>query len=153
VKTWTITASAGAGGTITPTGAVIVNQGTSKTFTVKANTGYMIDTVKIDGTDVATTGTYTFANVAADHTIAATFKVAYTITATAGTGGTISPSGAVLVGTGGSKTFTVAASTGYNIASVKVDGVEVVLEEGGTYTFTNVTAKHTIAATFSLITY
>lgn len=49
----------------------------------------------------------------------------YTITATAGTGGTISPSGSVVVNTGSSKTFTVTPNTGYRIKSVKLDGTEI----------------------------
>ncbi len=72
---------------------------------------------------------------------------AFTVTASAGTGGTISPAGAVSVANGGSQTFTITPSAGYMIGTVTVDG----LSQGalGTYTFTNVTASHTIAATFT----
>ncbi len=71
----------------------------------------------------------------------------YTITATAGSSGSISPSGAVNVTEGSSQTFTTAPNTGYRISSVTVDGAN----QGAitTYTFTNVTANHTIIATFS----
>ena len=49
----------------------------------------------------------------------------YTITASAGAGGTISPSGAVSVPLGGSKTFTITPDAGYRIADVLVDSVSV----------------------------
>src|SRR5438105_5940379 len=56
----------------------------------------------------------------------ANFTLSYwTITASAGTGGTITPSGAVSVAQGGTRTFTIAASAGYHIASVLVDGGSV----------------------------
>ena len=51
-----------------------------------------------------------------------TAKTAYTITATAGTGGTISPSGSVTVYAGDDKTFQVTPNSGYRIKSVKLDG-------------------------------
>ncbi|MEJ2663968.1 MAG: hypothetical protein P8107_07980, partial [Spirochaetia bacterium] len=71
----------------------------------------------------------------------------YTIVATAGTGGTISPYGSINVEEGSSQTFTVTPNSGYNIASVLVDGVN----NGAisSYTFSNVIANHTISASFS----
>ncbi|WP_310605152.1 InlB B-repeat-containing protein [Anaerosporobacter sp.] len=80
------------------------------------------------------------------------YAVAYaastqTITATAETGGTISPSGTVTVDTGDNQTFTITANSGYSISDVKVDNVSV--GKLSTYTFNNVTASHTISATFS----
>jgi len=70
----------------------------------------------------------------------------YTITATAGPGGSISPSGAVTVKSGDSATFTITPNSGYAISDVKVDGKSVGVVTS--YTFTNVTADHTIEATF-----
>jgi hypothetical protein len=72
---------------------------------------------------------------------------AYTITASAGTGGSISPSGSVSVTSGSSKTFTIAPGSGYHVSSVNVDGVSVGAVR--TYTFSNVAANHTIKASFS----
>ena len=71
---------------------------------------------------------------------------AHTITATAGTGGSISPSGAVTVADGADKTFTITPNSGYEIADVKVDGIS----QGAipSYTFPDVKANHSIAATF-----
>lgn len=71
----------------------------------------------------------------------------FTITASAGQGGSITPSGAVSVDKGGSQTFTIKPSDNYEIADVKVDGQSV--GKKTEYTFENVTKAHTIAATFT----
>lgn len=69
-----------------------------------------------------------------------------TIGATAGTGGTISPAGSVSVRRGQDQTFTITPDKGYAIADVKVDGKSVGAVTS--YTFRNVTAGHSIQATF-----
>jgi hypothetical protein len=84
----------------------------------------------------------------ANHTITASFVVnTYTLNATAGPNGTISPSGLITVNSGANKTFTITPSSGYHIADVKVDGSSV--GAVSTYAFSNVTANHTISAEFS----
>jgi len=70
----------------------------------------------------------------------------YTITASARTGGSISPSGSVTVTHGGNQTFTIIPENNYLIFNVKVDGVSVGAIPG--YTFTHVAANHTIEAEF-----
>ena len=70
----------------------------------------------------------------------------YTITATAGDNGTIDPLGKVKVKKGKNETFTITPNTSYYIVDVLVDGVSV--GAVGSYTFDNVTANHTIHATF-----
>ena len=81
---YTITASAGTGGTITPSGAVQVNQGANQSFNISANTGYNISQVTVDSVNQGAISTYTFNNVQANHTISATFTpITYTITASA----------------------------------------------------------------------
>ncbi|MCL2511080.1 MAG: hypothetical protein FWF09_03415, partial [Bacteroidales bacterium] len=75
----------------------------------------------------------------------------YTITATAGTNGTITPSGAVKVASGGSQKFDFTPNSGYEIANVLVNNVSNPgAVTAGFYTFTNVTANHTIHVTFAL---
>ena len=121
---YTITATAGTGGTISPSGSVSVGYGGSQTFTITANSGYSISDVVVDGTHYGAITSYPFTNVQASHTISATFSsISYTITASAGTGGTISPSGSVSVGYGQDKTFTITPTAGYSISDVVVDGV------------------------------
>ena len=302
-KTYTITASAGSGGSIDPSGEVIVEHGSSKTFTMSPSDGYSVEDVLVDGESVGPRATYTFDNITSSHTISVSFTtlppdtytvtfnvsdsygavqganvtfngetkatdvegmavfsgvlagsraytvskegynnstgnvnvdsdesfditlirktyaltvntvgegtvtknpdkatythgevvqltanpadnwnftgwsgdlagsanpesitmnsektvtanfsiVQHTITASAGVGGTISPSGEVKVNHGSNQSFNINPNTGYDIQDVKIDGVS----EGaiGSYTFSNVTSDHTIAATFKTKTY
>ena len=71
-----VTASAGAGGSITPSGAVEVVSGHDQTFAVTADEGFSVDTVTVDGAEaqLEADGTYTFESVTADHTIEVAFK-------------------------------------------------------------------------------
>ena len=95
LRTYTITATAGTGGSISPSGTVSVNYGANQAFTITANTGYGITSVLVDGASVGAVATYTFSNVTANHTISASFTAnTYTLSATnAGTGtGTITSS-------------------------------------------------------------
>ena len=70
----------------------------------------------------------------------------YTITVTAGKGGTISPSGSVRVREGGSLALTITPDKGYVVSSVKVDGKSVGAVKS--YTLTNVMGSHAITVTF-----
>jgi YD repeat-containing protein len=81
IQTWTITASAGTGGGITPQGGVTVASGSSKDFSVDATGGYTISDLKVDGASQAlatiyplTHTGYSFTNVTGNHTISATFS-------------------------------------------------------------------------------
>jgi len=69
-----ITASAGSGGYISPSGTVTINYGESKTFTITPYSGYKISNVKVDGVSVGAVSKYTFQNVTANHTIEASFE-------------------------------------------------------------------------------
>jgi hypothetical protein len=143
-----IQASAGVGGSISPAGDMVLSSGADQPFTITAYAGYHISDVKVDDSSIGVMGNYTFTNVTSYHTIAASFAVnTCTITATAGTGGGISPSGAVPVTYGGNQTFTITANPFYRIYDVKVDGGSVGV--GSSYPFSNVTIDHTIAATFA----
>ena len=145
-----ITASAGQGGSITPDGTVFVKNGLDQTFTITADEGYAIADVTVDGESVGKVSTYTFKAVTEDHTIAATFyrpTEEFTITASADQGGVITPNGTVTVAKGESATFAIAASSGYEISDVTVDGASVGKVES--YTFSDVSANHTIEAKFA----
>ncbi len=76
---YTITASAGAHGSISPSGDVDVVKGNSQTFVIKADDGYEIESLTVDGESVNAAESYTFENVTAAHTIAVTFKIHYRI--------------------------------------------------------------------------
>ena len=150
--TFVITSSAGANGTIIPFGATNVAQGSSQAFAITPDSGYEVETLLVDSISVATSSPYTFTNVQADHTIHATFVAvvvppgSFIISATSGTGGTVSPVGSTVVAQGGSQTYTITPNTGYNIATLTVDSISVATSTS--YTFTDVQADHTINATF-----
>ncbi|MDY4097455.1 MAG: DUF6273 domain-containing protein [Lachnospiraceae bacterium] len=74
VTEYTITATAGANGTISPNGAVRVTAGGSQTFTISPSSGYVIDSLKVDGLEVTAATSYTFSDINANHTIEAAFK-------------------------------------------------------------------------------
>jgi hypothetical protein len=157
VVTYAITATAGANGSITPSGAVTVNAAANQSFTIAANSGYHIAGVLVDGTSVGAVSSYTFNGVNASHTISASFAAdvetipaSYTITATAGANGSITPSGAVTVNAAANQSFTIAANSGYHIAGVLVDGTSV--GAVSSYTFNGVNASHTISVTFASTT-
>ena len=150
--THTITASFGTGGSITPSGAVVANDGEDKTFTITSDTGYHILDVLVDGGSVGAVTSYTFFAVTADHTISASFALdTFTITASVGSGGDISPSGVVTVNYGADQTFTIDPETGFHITDVIVDDVSQGIITS--YTFYVVTANHTISTTFAINTY
>ena len=71
--TYTITASAGAGGLISPPGVVTVNSGAIRSFSIVPKTGYVVGDVTVDGVSKGAIGGYTFMNVTANHTISAVF--------------------------------------------------------------------------------
>ena len=119
-----ITAFAGTGGSITPSGTVAVGYGTSQTFAVTPDTGYHVTDVVADGVSQGAVTSYTFDDVTAAHTIEASFAIdTFDITATAGDHGSITPSGTVTLGYGASQAFAVVPDTGYRVADVVVDGV------------------------------
>ncbi len=152
LNSYTVTATAGGGGSISPAGSLTVNSGANQPYSITPNTGYHILDVKIDGISHGAIAAYSFTNVTADHTIDVRFAVnTYTVTANAGGGGSITPAGTVYLPYGAEQTYSFTPNTGYSIADVKVDGVS----KGGvsSYTFTNVIADHTIDVRFAVNIY
>jgi len=146
----TITAGAGIGGSISPLGSVIVNYGGSQTFTISFNAGYHVVDVLVDGISVGAVLSHPFTNVTTNHTISASFAInTYTITATVGANGTVTPPGITTINYAGNQTFTISPSVGYEVTDVLVDGSSVgaILS----HPFTNVTANHTISASFNIL--
>ncbi len=155
VLSHTITATAGANGTITPSGAVSVANGSSQSFTITPSSGYRIASVLVDGEEAVSdlaNGVYTFTNVIADHTITASFVQlnTYTIIANYGEHGMISPAGAVSVVEGHNQTFQLTPDEGYHIATLTVDYEDAMLDIFNmSYTFYSVNANHEINVTFA----
>lgn len=75
---YTITASAGAGGTITPSGAISAQDTSDHFFDSTPNTSFILADVLVDGGSVGRANAYTFNNVLADHTIASSFNGGWT---------------------------------------------------------------------------
>jgi uncharacterized repeat protein (TIGR02543 family) len=226
-RTFTIAASAGAGGSIDPSGNVVVEYGDSQSFTITPEAGYKIADVLVNGNSVGAVAGYEFENVIDNQTIHATFELlpvnlytltlldnpmgagilsgggsyeedelvpvsavanagfefvnwardgivvstlaafdfvmpaenttlvanfakrTFTIAASAGTGGSIDPSGNVVVEYGDSQSFTITPEAGFKIADVLVNGNSVGAVAG--YDFENVTDNQTIHATFELL--
>lgn len=151
-KQFTITPTWASGGSITPGTVQTVFYGDSLTFNIVPDTGYLIDSVLVDGVSQGAITSYTFSNVTANHTIFASFKLkTFVITAVAGANGVIAPAGEVTVNYGGSQTFVITPNDGYIVADVKVDGDSVGARL--VYLFSNVTSNHTIEATFAKASY
>ena len=162
--TYTITATAGTGGTAQPaTQTVTAGQGAS--VAVAASDGYCIQQITVDG-DVQFTAadasrteyTVQFPAVDASHTVEASFAQVYTVTASIGAGGTVKFNGQPVTDgasaafrAGDTLTFTVEPDSGYQIASVQAGG-DVLSGENGSYTYT-VNSSCTIAVTFQKLTY
>lgn len=149
INTYTLTYNAGTHGTITGTTPQTVNYGSDgSAVTAVADPGYHFTSWDDGGLTASRTDT----NITANHTYTASFEATapttYTITASAGSNGSISPSGATTVNSGDNQTFTITANSNYHISDITVDGSSV--GAVSSYTFSNVTATHTISATFAV---
>jgi hypothetical protein len=94
----TIIASAGAGGSISPSGTTTVNLNSSQTYTISPASGYHVTNVLVDNQSVGAVSTYTFSNITTDHTISASFANTYTLTVTSSGSGTVTSSGGINCG-------------------------------------------------------
>jgi hypothetical protein len=150
--TFVITASAGAGGSINPSGSVNVLQGLDQSFTITPTACHHVANVLVDGSSVGAVTSYNFTNVQANHTIAASFAVdgPYKVSASAGTGGTVTPSGSIAVACGETLLVAIAPlDKCHLIANVVVDGSSVGAVTS--YQFADVHANHTLAASFTAL--
>jgi hypothetical protein len=151
-KGYTINSSAGSGGTITPSGDLTVSAGSDISFSISPGSGYQISDVTVDNSSVGAVSSYKFTYVSDNHKISASFRrISYSITAEAGTGGTISPEGTITANNGSKQTFTIKPENGYKISDVRVDKVSV--GPVSEYTFSNINSSHSISATFVPIVY
>ncbi|MCL2289649.1 MAG: InlB B-repeat-containing protein, partial [Bacteroidetes bacterium] len=153
-------------GTILPsTGNHLVGPGTNKTFTFEADPGYCIDSVLVDGVHIPsainagnTTGSYTFSNIAAAHTLHVKFVKGWTITSSnlTSTMGALAPAtpAAITYPEYATPTYTFTPNAGHHVKEVIIDGVTEI--EGDpeftqtlTYTFGALTADVTLTAEFA----
>ena len=117
---------------------------TSVTLEASSNSPWVLTEWSGDVSGTTTTATIT---MDVDRRVRAIFTRQWNILASAGTGGTIAPSGNITVAPGSDQTFTVTPEEGYAIEDVRVDGTS----QGAvtSYTFTNVTEDHTMAVSFA----
>src|SRR5205823_4064237 len=145
----TLTASAGANGSIAPNGVTTVDYDGSQAYVITPASHYHVADVLVDGASVGPVTAYTINHVSANRTISASFAIDQnTVTASAGANGAIAPNGLVSVDYDGDQAFTITPNTHYHVADVLVDGVSVGAVTA--YTFTHVVASHTIAASFAI---
>ena len=105
---YTIKATAGAGGSISPSGDVSVREGSDQTFTITPDVGYAVSNVKIDGRSIGAVKSYTFENVTGSHTIEVVF-VKGTVSAKTGDSSNLPLWSALLL----ASTLTLAGAVGY----------------------------------------
>ena len=166
INTYTITASTSLNGTISPNGVCVYEHGDSVTYTITPQAGYNISSITLDDQvltnvdfeDIIQNG-YTFENIDKNHTIHVEFGAnKYTITVTFEGNGSVSPNGFIEVEQGENKTFIFTPEKGNYIATIVVDGINLIGESllnavSNGYTFVNVSSDHTINIIFKLKQY
>lgn len=149
---YTVLASAGPGGSIAPP-SQLVPQGGSAQFTVTSNAGFEVDDVTGDTCSPQDNGngTWTAPNINAICSVVASFveiaPTLYTVTATAGVGGSIAPPSQT-VAEGDDAEFTVIADSGFHVLSVTGDTCTPTSRGNGNWMVANVDADCTVQATF-----
>jgi hypothetical protein len=154
INQFTISASAGPEGNISPAGDVTKDYGSSQMFTATPDTGYTVDTWSVDGIDVQAGGTtYNLNNITTAHTVSVTFLVqTFYITGLAGANGSISPCWTFGRNYGSSQWFIATPDTGYTVDKWTVDDNDV--QTGGSfYLLSDITTAHTVMVTFTQAQY
>jgi hypothetical protein len=142
---YTITAAAGAHGSISPSGATLVSSGGQQIYSITPDALYHIADVFVDGFSVGPKPLYIFSSIAADHTIYATFAIdTYRIDVYSAYG---APTASATVNAGTSFTASVTSPVGdsghqWTCTGYSIDNAPSTT--GTTYTFTNVQASHNI---------
>lgn len=163
INSYTITATAGENGTISPEGAVTKLFNQSQLFTFVANQGYHVSEIKIDNNPLSETelanaieNGYLFENISNNRSIHVEFSInQFTITATSSANGDISPVGQVVKNYGESQIFTFVPNTGYHVQDIKINNISLsptalsdAIENG--FSFNNITQNNTIHVEFAI---
>ncbi len=156
VDTFTISASAGAGGSIDPSGVVVVESSLSKTFAITADSGYKIDAVLVDGVATSVAKSYTFSDVRANHTISVIFikESALLTMAAAGEGsGTTTPAAGTTteVKTGVPIAVTATPDRGSSFVEWTITGAGSVANAKAKDTTVSLSADVTLVANFAKV--
>ncbi|HAS80962.1 TPA: hypothetical protein DD445_02045 [Candidatus Nomurabacteria bacterium] len=150
VSTYTVSANAGTGGIISP-GSTTVNSGDTATFTAIPNSNYSVSSISSTCGGSRSGNSYTTNKIYFNCSVSASFTAnqptRYTVTPTAGTGGSIYPSYAVDVDYGNTTSFSITPSTGYSIASV--NGTCGGSRSGNSYTTNKIYSNCSVDASFT----
>ncbi|MDI9336809.1 MAG: T9SS type A sorting domain-containing protein [Alphaproteobacteria bacterium] len=146
-QTFTITARAGEGGSISPQGDTIIKYDSNIQYNIVPDIGYLIDSVFVNDSFATTATNYRFDSVRANQTIRVTFKnKTFIITASAGMGGSISPQGDTIIKYDSSIVYVFTPDIGYLIDSVFVN--DTFATTATNYRFDSVRVNQTIRVTF-----
>ena len=120
INTYTLTYTPGANGTLTGVSPQTVDyNGSGTEVTAVPDLGYRF----VDWSDGVLNASRTDSNVTGDLDVTANFAIGtYTIAASAGANGAISPAGAVVVTALEDQTFTFTPAAGYHVSALTVDG-------------------------------
>ena len=132
--------------------AVSLDSGNTVRITYTANVGYTIDSVIVNGmlNNDSIIG-YTFRNINSNQQIRVVYKLkTFTITSSAGIGGSISPQGITNINYGLNQTYIISPNAGNGLDSLFIDDV-LNKDSITSYTFKNITANHKIRATFKTL--
>lgn len=155
---YSITATAGENGSISPSGAVVVNAGSSITYTFTPEAGFRVKNVTVDGISQGSIRTYTFDNINDNHEIHVQFaRVSLdflplllstcTVKATVSRGhGSVDPRNQSIED-GKDATIDLIPETGYHVASITDNGKSKPIADP--YVITKVTADHNVVVTFA----
>ncbi len=142
-------------GKIDPLGETTVIEGDLQKYVITPANGWSVLRVYVDGKSSGAVTEYIFNNVKNSHTIEAEFTEStptfYTIEATSGVNGSISPSGKSKVTKSDDVTFTVSPDPGYEVDIFTVDGKSASLDSDNKYILKNVNANHKLHVTFKKI--
>ncbi len=148
ITTYSVTPSAGANVTISPSGVQTVNTGAVATFTVTPSAGYTVAVAGTCGGNLSGTTYITNAVTGNCTVIASATIVTKVVTPSAGAGGTISPATAQTVAYGSKPTFTVTPNAWYSSSVAGTCGGVLL---GITYTTDAITANCTVLANFTAL--
>ena len=146
----TISATAADNGSIYPKGSTVITVGGSKTYSITPSSGYKIANVSVDGVAKGAISSYTFADLATNHSIIANFAInTYAVTFAAGSGGTLTGTASQTVNYNNSATaVTAVPATGFRFVSWTGTGGFVTTRDNP-LTVSHVTATQNIAASFA----
>ena len=148
-QVYTISAIAGENGTITPSGSMEIFEYSNQKFKIIPDAGYTINKVIVDDTELLNiSDEYTFWDILDNHTIKVNFVPArkFAIMAKAEEGGSITPSGQIIVEEHRSQMFKISANKGYMIDSIYVDQKKTGPRDK--FIFENIDKNHSILVTF-----